>query len=405
MSNEKPDPDQAEIPEAPGDVADETTHDAVPEDQVAPRKRRPIVGAVAWLAMLLAIAALLAIAYTQFSNEPVPDNSAQTAQDINELKASVQAARDALTALEQSVSTLSTLDSTRSAETAEIERQLGDRLRQLEPLAGRLTSLESTMSALQGVSAGARNAWLLAEAEYYMQIANAQLQLAGNPHLATLALNLADERLVQLSDPGLVQVRRALSAELQSLEQMEKPDTEGITLTLASLASSVDALPLDQEIAVPEAGRSGVDPELSGVDRAMASLRGAFGKVVSVRRSDEALKPLLAPEAQYFLRANLSLQLQAARLAVLRNEETIFRQSLEDAMAWISEYYDTENVAVQSALATIEEIRGSVFSLSVPDISESLRLLRQFNEFGEIARSLNSTDETDQPEAEAEPLQ
>ena len=39
-------------------------------------------------------------------------------------------------------------------------------------------------------------------------------------------------------------------------------------------------------------------------------------------RADEAMRPLIAPEAQYFLRANLALQLQAARLALLRGEET-----------------------------------------------------------------------------------
>jgi uroporphyrin-3 C-methyltransferase len=107
--------------------------------------------------------------------------------------------------------------------------------------------------------------------------------------------------------------------------------------------------------------------------------------VVSVRRTEEALKPLIAPEAQYFLRANLALQLQAARLAILRGEESIFQKSLDDAATWIREYYDTESIPVQSALQTIADIRDSVFSVSVPDISESLRLLRQFNALADAA--------------------
>ena len=267
----------------------------------------------------------------------------------------------------------------RDSEIAAIERRFGDQLRQIESLPGRMSAIEGSVSSLQGISTGARNAWLLAEAEYYMQIANAQLQLAGNPRLASLALGLADERLLQLANPALTDVRRALADELRALGAVNEPDIEGVTLTLASLAAVVDSLPLRQEIAMPGVDKAVVDPELTGTDRALESLRSAFEGIVSVRRADETLKPLIAPEAQYFLRANLALQLQAARLAMLRGEETIFQQSLDDAAAWLTEYYDAGSIPVQSALQTITGIRGSVFSVAVPDISESLSLLRQFN--------------------------
>ena len=169
----------------------------------------------------------------------------------------------------------------------------------------------------------------------------------------------------------------ALSDELRSIEVMEKPDIEGVTLTLASLASVVDSLPLRQEVDVPDSETGEIDPELSGMDRALASLKRAVGDVVSVRRTDEAAAPLTAPDAVYFLRANLGLQLQAARLALLRNEKEIFEQSLDDANKWLTRYYDSESAPVQSALETIAEIRNGMFSVSPPDISKSLRLLRQ----------------------------
>jgi uroporphyrin-3 C-methyltransferase len=359
--------------------------DAVFEEQAAIRKPRSGSGAIAWLALLMSSAALVAFLYGFMRPSTTEVVDTPGAAEIATLNAAVDATRGSLATLEQSVSALTALDGTRSAEVDALERQLNQRLRQMEALPGRVASIEGTISSLQGVSTGARDAWLLAEAEYYMQIANAQLQLAGNPHLATLALTLADERVLQLADPGLVEVRRSLSNELRALELMEKPDTEGITLTLASLAHTVDSLPLRQEITLEAGDDADIDPNLTGVDRAMASLKGAFGKVVSVRRTDEALEPLIAPEAQYFLRANLALQLQAARLAVLRNEENIFRQSLDDASVWLGEYYDSSNAAVRSAQQTIAEIRDSVFSVAIPDISESLRLLRQFNAYSAIA--------------------
>jgi uroporphyrin-3 C-methyltransferase len=258
-----------------------------------------------------------------------------------------------------------------------LERRLNQRLQDFESLPGRVGNLEGSISSLQGISTGVRDAWLLAEAEYYMQIANAQLQLAHNPHLAGLALSFADDRLLQLADPALTEIRRALSDELRSIEVMERPDIEGVTLMLASLAGVVDSLPLRQEVGVSDEETDEIDPNLSGIDRALASLKRAVGAVVTVRRTDEAMEPLAAPDAVYFLRANLALQLQAARLALLRNEKEIFEQSLDDAATWIARYYDTESAPVQSTLATIAEIRDGLFSVSPPDISESLRLLRQ----------------------------
>ncbi len=99
------------------------------------------------------------------------------------------------------------------------------------------------------------------------------------------------------------------------------------------------------------------------------------------------MQPLIAPEALYFLRANLALQLQVARLALLRGEEAIFRQSLDDANSWLGKYYDPSSAAVEDARVTITEIRDSVFSVSMPDISQSLRLLRQFNVLAEPAQT------------------
>lgn len=345
-------------------------------------------GLVAWLALVAAVLALAAFGVDFFGDRGAAGDSREDAaaikQQVAAITSSVRAMRDSVASLEQNLTAMSAQLAARDSEIAAIERRFGDRLGQIESLPGRVSAIEGSVSSLQGISTGARIAWLLAEAEYYMQIANAQLQLAGSPRLASLALGLADERLLQLANPALTDVRRALANELRALGAMNEPDTEGVTLTLASLAAVVDSLPLRQEIALPGDDRAVVDPELTGTDRALASLRSAFEGIVSVRRADEALKPLIAPEAQYFLRANLALQLQAARLAMLRGEETIFQQSLDDAAAWLTEYYDAGSNPVQSALQTITDIRGSVFSVAAPDISESLRLLRQFNALANV---------------------
>lgn len=358
-------------------------------------------GFVAWLALLAAVVALLAIGMDFLRDRTAADDSLENDAAISSVTSTVRALRDSVDSLQQNVTALSDQLARRDSEIANIGRRLDDRLQQIDSLHGRLSTIEDNVASLQGISTGARDAWLLAEAEYYMQIANAQLQLAGNPQLAGHALGLADERILQLANPALTNVRRALSDELRALELMDRPDTAGVTLTLASLADLVDSLPLRMEVELDDDDVTAVDPELTGTDRALASLRGLFDGIVSVRRTDEALKPLIAPEAQYFLRANLALQLQAARLAVLRGEENIFRQSLDDAAAWLNEYYDTDSSAVQSALQTIANIRDSIFSQALPDISESLRLLRQFNALAE-AQAAPAVEQPEEQQAEPE---
>jgi uroporphyrin-3 C-methyltransferase len=197
---------------------------------------------------------------------------------------------------------------------------------------------------------------------------------------------MADERIVQLSNPALTEVRRALADELTALEVMEKPDIEGVTLTLASLARVVDSLPLQKGTTAKTGADAEPDPEMSGLDRAWASVKGAASGLVRVSGPEEAATPLMTPEAAYFLRTNLTLQLQAARLALLRGEQAVFQQSLDDASTWLGLYYDTQSAQVASALQTIVEIRGAMFAVSTPDISESLRLLRQYETLAESAQ-------------------
>ena len=364
--------------------AREAFADEVPMYESSPRGVK-WSSAAAWLGLIIAVTALLVSGYLALTGGDAEEASAG-AQDalsalsvtLDETRSSLSDSRAAVEQLQDRLSRLAESDSSRGKTLASLEQQLADSLQRIGSLPGRVSNLESSIASLQGISSGVRDTWLIREAEYYMQIANAQLQLAGNPQLAILALRLADERVVQLADPATTEVRRALSDELRALETMDSPDLVGIALTLASLAGVVDSLPVRQELEIVAAASEEIDPEISGMDRAMASLRKTVDDVVSIRRTDEAIRPLIAPEAQFFLRANLSLQLQAARLALLRSEQQLFEQSLDDASAWLNEYYDAESAPVRSALATIAEVRTSSFSVTLPDISGSLRLLRQY---------------------------
>lgn len=390
--NDKPEPEQAAHDQTvddtaapasePGaEAASEPEADSQPE--AAPRRS----GArFAGLALFVSILALLAVLYSIYLDRDVQSDVEQGADSVAAVNDRIASVSDTVAELGTALDNLEAGDS-RIAEQLELmQREIDDRQQLLDSLPPRMTNIEQSLAALQGISAGVRSDWLLAEGEYYLQIANAQLQLAGNPYLAAQALRIADERVAEIGDPALTAVRRAIADELAALDAMAELDVEGITLTLGSLARVVATLPLREIVSATGDQSEEVDPDLGGVDRAWASVKNAVTGLVKITGPDETATPLMTPDAVYFLRTNLTLQLQAARLAVLRGEQAVFEQSLDDAANWLEEYFDTGATQVSSALETITEIRANVVAVQKPDISESLRQLRQFQALSEQAQ-------------------
>ncbi|MBT8108668.1 MAG: uroporphyrinogen-III C-methyltransferase [Gammaproteobacteria bacterium] len=378
MTNENEQPQDAEFPET-GELVAEESEDQPAALPAPERSKRKSGAGIAWLALFLALISAAGVGYMVVQDWRARGDTEQSASSVAQLRNQLASSSDAMQNLDAGLARLAAADEQAADRLRALRDDLEQRVQLLDSLPSRMSNLENAVAAVQGISTGARNTLLLAEAEYYMQLANAQLQLAGNPELAALALGMADDRVVQLADPALTDVRRALADELAALDIMEIPDIEGVTLTLSSLAGVVATLPLRQVRvdAVEQAASAG--EEQSGVDRAWESVKRAASGLVRVTSPDETAAPLLTPDAEYFLRTNLTLQLQVARLALLRGEQAVFEQSLADADAWLQDYFDTDSAQVRGARATIEEIRSAMLVVSPPDISGSLQLLRQFN--------------------------
>ena len=373
---------------------DETEDKVQPDEPeltpAAAPKPKPSGGGVAWIALLVAVIALAAVGYTIYEDwrtqQDLELSSGNIEDSISKLSGRIESSKDALAAIESELAALAQVDNGAADQIDALQRDLDNRLRQVDSLPIRMGNLEAAISTLQGVSAGARDTWLLGEAEYYMQLANAQLQLAANPELASLALGMADERIAQLANPALTNVRIAISDELAALKGMNTPDVAGITLQLASLARVVAAMPIRSIERVEENAAAENVAEIGRFDRAWNSVKRATSDMIKHRTTDEQVMPLISPDAEYFLRTNLTLQLQTARLALLRGEQSIYGESLADAAAWIEAYFDTDSAQVAAAMQSISELRNGMFELETPDISESLRLLRRYNSVTESAQ-------------------
>lgn len=120
-------------------------------------------------------------------------------------------------------------------------------------------------------------------------------------------------------------MRKLLAKEINDLKAVPRPDTEGIVLTLGSLADSLEGLPLKN--AMPDTFREAPAApagELSGFARAVATVRAALGSLVSIRRADDPISPLLSDAQKTVLIRSLDLELQLARLAIMRGDAGMF---------------------------------------------------------------------------------
>jgi uroporphyrin-3 C-methyltransferase len=252
--------------------------------------------------------------------------------------------------------------------------------RQLEEIPLRIGRLEGALDNIPGVADKARSAWLLAEAEYFLRIGNAQLSLVKNADVALRALELADEKLRDLGDPGLTRVRAALADEIVALKAVPRPDTEGIVLTLGSLAKKVDSLPLSDTVPGQFTGAAQTGQDASGFQRAWHAIVDALMSIISVKRTDSQVTPLVTNDVESLLVRSLDVDLQIAQLALIRNDAQIYRNALTAVSARLTRYFDTQSTEVESMLSTINELIAADLPTEMPDISASLSLLLRLND-------------------------
>jgi len=253
-----------------------------------------------------------------------------------------------------------------------------------------ISSLAGTLAATRTQLGSVEEDWTLREVAHLLLLANQRLTLLGDAELAKRALTLADDRLRSVADPGILEVRRALSQELSALERVQLPDISGIALDLSSLVQTVSALPLKGDgdrpdwIADAQADQSGKDSSTaSSVDKDkpgffvawMSRLADDLGSLIRIRRVDETQSPKLDNSERFLAFENLRLHLLVAQLAVLRSDQGVYEENLATARTWLNDYFESSS-KTQRFDARLSELMQIDIAQELPDISESLTLLR-----------------------------
>ncbi|HKJ72374.1 MAG TPA: uroporphyrinogen-III C-methyltransferase [Gammaproteobacteria bacterium] len=262
--------------------------------------------------------------------------------------------------------------------------KLGERA---DRLAKESDSLRQATQDLYARIEGGPTYWRLERLESLLVAADRVERLEHDPKAAYAALSEADRMLRELKDPAWLDVRKAVQDAMTRLEQVPAPDVPGIAFRLASLGDAALDLPLKRQ--QPPAFSGGPEKAEAGgeeappkgmwnrVKAALAEFWSDIKGLVRLRRSGEDIEPLLPPDKAAFLRHNLVLNLQAARLALLEDEPRIYRQSLTAARDWVNRFFDADSDEVAGMLSALKDLEGRTIAPDLPSLDKPLKVFRR----------------------------
>lgn len=236
---------------------------------------------------------------------------------------------------------------------------------------------EAIVKVSQQATAAQPNDWLLSEADFLLTNALRKLMLDNDVETAISLLKVADETLAKVSDAKVKPVRAAINQDLKQLLSVNNVDQNEIMQRLSNLANNIDelsALNVDfGNVAQDEKVSDDVMDWQQNLKKTANSFLNNFVRITP--RNKETSKALLAPNQDIYLRENIRLRLQIAILAVPRQQNALYKQSLEAVSAWVRSYFDTNTELAMNFLKSIDELAEQSIYVDVPNKLASLDLL------------------------------
>jgi uroporphyrin-3 C-methyltransferase len=220
-----------------------------------------------------------------------------------------------------------------------------------------------------------RSDWLLAEAEYLARLARQRLQTERSVKSPLALLQSVDAILTQIDDPNLLQARGAVAADITSLRLTPNIDREGIYLELQALASSVDKLLL-VELAEPQKSvKQPVEKPVQQKQTVLDEFLTDLSSLVRVRQRQNPIEPILLPYEERIVRRNMQMIFEQAQLSLLREEQKIYRATLEKAQHYLQRFFQS-NPASQAVNQRIAVLLDTSITQQIPNVHNSLEAIQ-----------------------------
>ena len=268
---------------------------------------------------------------------------------------------------------------------AKAYQQANERVLQLEQAQTAYTNqINGLQSQIQRLSnAGTQNdssAWLLSDADFLLNNALRKVVLDNDIDTAKSLLVEADSVLSKLNLQGVSAVRNAIQADLTALNGVNKVDQNSLMQHLTVMANRLDDLPIlesDSDTSLAKTGQvsDSIDDWQQNLEKSANSFLDNFIRVRDRNVSEE--KGFVAPNQEVYLRENIRLRLQIAILAIPRQQNELYKKSLEAVSTWIRSYFDTKDDAVKAFLKELDELSEQSIYIDAPEKLQSLISLEQ----------------------------
>lgn len=245
-----------------------------------------------------------------------------------------------------------------------------------------ITTLQAQIKQVsQLASAQQPNDWLFSEVDFLLNNALRKLILDNDVDTAISLLKLADETLVKINNTQANSIRNAINQDLKKLLSLSSVDQNSVMQKLSQLANTVDEL---QVINVnfddtPENNNKlsdSIEDWQQNVEKSATSFLNHFIRISPKQSANK--KELLAPNQDIYLRENIRLRLQLAIMAVPRQQDELYKQSLDAVSSWVRSYFDTNSETTQNFLKSVDELSELSIYVDVPEQLASLTLLDKY---------------------------
>ena len=276
-------------------------------------------------------------------------------------------------------------DTTQLAQLESANKATQDKIAQVEELINAKShELVGLQSQINKVSAQANaqqpTDWLFSEADFLLNNALRKLVLDNDVDTAVSLLKLADETLAKVNNSQSAAIRSAINQDLKQLLSVAGVDQNAVMQKLSQLANTVDELPVLDVNFGDEQNATKLSDSLSdwaeNAEKSATSFLNHFIRISPKHGADR--KELLAPNQDIYLRENIRLRLQLAIMAVPRQQNELYKQSLEAVASWIRSYFDTNAEVTQSFLKSVDELSEVSIYVDVPSQLQSLSMLDKY---------------------------
>ena len=257
---------------------------------------------------------------------------------------------------------------------AQVEELINAKSHELVGLQSQINKVSAQANAQQPTD------WLFSEADFLLNNVLRKLVLDNDVDTAVSLLKLADETLAKVNNSQSAAIRSAINQDLKQLLSVAGVDQNAVMQKLSQLANTVDELPVLDVNFGDDQNATKLSDSLSdwaeNAEKSATSFLNHFIRISPKHGADR--KELLAPNQDIYLRENIRLRLQLAIMAVPRQQNELYKQSLEAVASWIRSYFDTNAEVTQSFLKSVDELSEVSIYVDVPSQLQSLSMLDKY---------------------------